>query len=320
MNSVKYLLFYKKLSNYLFCNIFGSVLECYELTGVGLLCTSALGLNLLLPNHTIYHLRSWSTQIKVMTSRMMAPSHYLKQCGLIIKLINKVLWHLYLWIIIKDLTIPISKIRLKLVLWYNFTSSPEIIHFILFSSDNSFVLCHGGELIFIATVFNPSDCCLLKGNKVPSPCVFCDHTAVGQCPKNLKQPCCMRSQSHGRLWPMLKLKFGNCWLTSKCCGSSCKKNSISVFNSNSRVFNSNSIFNSTNTNSGIGIAIELQFQFWNWINPNPAICPHNTPHISSCCNNEQTSNGSWCMGIKGEMSGTVCVTFTWYIYIYMSCL
>ena len=45
----------------------------------------------------------------------------------------------------------------------------------------------------------------------------------GQCSKNSKQPCCMRSQSHGRLWPLLKLKFGNCWLTSKCCGSSCKK-------------------------------------------------------------------------------------------------
>ena len=29
-----------------------------------------------------------------------------------------------------------------------------------------------------------------------------------------------------------------------------------------------------------------------------------------------TSNGSWCMGIKGEMSGTVCVTFTWHMYIY----
>ena len=29
-----------------------------------------------------------------------------------------------------------------------------------------------------------------------------------------------------------------------------------------------------------------------------------------------TSNGSWCMGIKGELSGTVCVTFTWYMYIY----
>ena len=30
-----------------------------------------------------------------------------------------------------------------------------------------------------------------------------------------------------------------------------------------------------------------------------------------------TSNGSWCMGIKGEMSGTVCVTFTWGMYIYI---
>ena len=35
---------------------------------------------------------------------------------------------------------------------------------------------------------------------------------------------------------------------------------------------------------------------------------------------DRTSNGSWCIGIKGEMSGTVCVTFTWDIYIYMSCL
>ena len=35
---------------------------------------------------------------------------------------------------------------------------------------------------------------------------------------------------------------------------------------------------------------------------------------------ETTSNGSWCTGIKGEMSGSVCVTFTWDMYIYMSCL
>ena len=31
----------------------------------------------------------------------------------------------------------------------------------------------------------------------------------------------------------------------------------------------------------------------------------------------ETSNGSWCIGIKGEMSGTVCVTFTRDIYIYI---
>ena len=111
-----------------------------------------------------------------MASCMIAPSHYLKQYGLDIKLINKVPWHLYQWIIIEDLKIPISKTRLKFVLWDNFTSSPEIIHFILFSSDKSFVLCHGGKLIFIITIFNPSDCCLLKGNKVPSPCVLCDRT------------------------------------------------------------------------------------------------------------------------------------------------
>ena len=33
--------------------------------------------------------------------------------------------------------------------------------------------------------------------------------------------------------------------------------------------------------------------------------------------NRDTSNGSWCMGIKSEMSGTVCVTFTWDMYIYI---
>ena len=33
-----------------------------------------------------------------------------------------------------------------------------------------------------------------------------------------------------------------------------------------------------------------------------------------------TSNGSWCMGIKGEMSGTVYVTFIWDMYTYVSCL
>ena len=65
------------------------------------------------------------------------------------------------------------------------------------------------------------------------------------------------------------------------------KNSILVFNSNSRVFNS--IFNSTNFNSNSGIGIELQFQFRNWIDRNPATCPHNTPHIPSCYINEQTT-------------------------------
>ena len=38
--------------------------------------------------------------------------------------------------------------------------------------------------------------------------------------------------------------------------------------------------------------------------------------MTNCAQCARTSNGSWCMGIKGEMSGTVCVTFTWYMYIY----
>ena len=39
LNYVNYLLFYMKLLNYWFFNMFGSVLECYELTGVSLLWT-----------------------------------------------------------------------------------------------------------------------------------------------------------------------------------------------------------------------------------------------------------------------------------------
>ena len=40
-------------------------------------------------------------------------------------------------------------------------------------------------------------------------------------------------------------------------------------------------------------------------------------YISKMTSLYWTSNGSWCIGIKGEMSGTVCVTFTWDIYIYI---
>ena len=98
---------------------------------------SALRLSLLWPNHAIKHRISWSTQTLVMASYIMAPSHYLKQYGLIIKLVDKVLCHLSQWIIMKDMKIPISKMRLKLIRWDNFTPSHEMIH--LFSCDNSFV-------------------------------------------------------------------------------------------------------------------------------------------------------------------------------------
>ena len=34
INSVKYILFYMELLNYLFCDMFGGILECYELTHI----------------------------------------------------------------------------------------------------------------------------------------------------------------------------------------------------------------------------------------------------------------------------------------------
>ena len=143
-----------------------------------------------------------------MASCIMAPSHYLKQCGLIMKLINKVMWYLSQWITMKDLNIQISKMRLKLICWDNFIPSPEIIH--VYSTDNSFVCVMVVELIFIAIIFNPFGLCLLKGNKVPFPWSFVT-TPQGAMSQELeRQTFCMRSQSHERLWPrldLLKLKF-----------------------------------------------------------------------------------------------------------------
>ena len=60
LNFVNYLLFYMKLLNYLFFNMFGSVLGCCELTGVSLLWTrmalaNEAKIGLVLKNLGIYH-------------------------------------------------------------------------------------------------------------------------------------------------------------------------------------------------------------------------------------------------------------------------
>ena len=110
--------------------------------------------------------------------------------------------------------------------------------------------------IFIVTIFNPSDCCLLKRSKVPSSCVFCDQTTGGQCFRNLN-PVAWGVKSHEILWPLFKLKFGNCWLTSKCCGSSSKKfNSGFRFPFQSLQFQFHFQFHQ--------FQLQLKFQNWNW--------------------------------------------------------
>ena len=117
------------------------------------------------------------------------------------------------------------------------------------------------------------------------------------------KPCSMRSQSHGRLWPLLKLKFGNCWLTSKCGGSSCKTlNSGSQFQFQSLQLQFHFQFHqfqfqlelSCNSNSGIELTPTLPLAHWN------------TPHIPSCYNNEQTTQ-------------TTNKSFKQLIYIHISC-
>ena len=157
-----------------------------------------------------------------MASCMRAPSHYLKQCGLIIKLINKVLWQQFRWIIMKDLKIPISKMRLKLIWWDNFTPSHEIIN--SFSSDNSFVCVMVLSWYILSPSIIPLGSVCWRGTGYPPHGLLWPHHRGAMSQELKRQTCCMRSQSHERLWPpLLKLKFGNGWLTSKCCGSSCKK-------------------------------------------------------------------------------------------------
>ena len=103
---------------------------------------------------------------------------------------------------------------------------------------------------------NLSRCCLLWSVTLTDPSTrtkyWCNYSRGTRHPPHVsfvptpqgamsqEHTCCMRSQSHERSWPplltWLKLKFGNGWLTSKCCSNSCKK------------------FNS-------GFQFQLQFQF-----------------------------------------------------------
>ena len=63
--------------------------EWSEVVSIALLFL-ACGVNSLGPSDTIWRGRSWSTMVQVMACCLMAPSHYLNQCWLII---SKVLWH-----------------------------------------------------------------------------------------------------------------------------------------------------------------------------------------------------------------------------------
>ena len=86
----------------------------------------------------------------------------------------------------KDLKIPISKMRLRLICWDNYTTSPEIIH--LFCTgigiDNSFVYVMvvswyllSASLIGLASVY-------LRGTRYPPHGLLWPHHR-GQCLKNL---------------------------------------------------------------------------------------------------------------------------------------
>ena len=70
------------------------------------------------------------------------------------------------------------------------------------------------SLILLATVYS-------RGTRYPPHVSFVTTPQGGL---SQEHACCMRSQSHERSWPhLLKLKFGNGWLISKCCCTSCQK-------------------------------------------------------------------------------------------------
>ena len=139
-----------------------------------------------------------------------------------------------------------------------FTPSPEITY--SFSSDNSFV-CF---MVISWYLFSPSLIPLAfvysRGTRYLAMCLLWPHPRGAMPKEHKKQTCCMRSQSHERLWPpLLNLKFGNGWLTSNCCGSSCKNfNSGFQFQFQFQGFQFQFYFQFH------WLQFQFQFRNWNW--------------------------------------------------------
>ena len=101
--------------------------------------------------------------------------------------------------------------------------------------------------------------------------------------------CCMRSQSHERSWPpLLKLKFGNGWLTSKCCGSHCKKiNSSFQFQFQFQGFQFQFHFQFHQ------FQFQFQFRIWNWNWPAIPIPELNWPQPWLCTLHDKHYLNHW---------------------------
>ena len=97
----------------------------------------------------------------------------------------------------------------------------------------------------------------------------------------------MKSQSYERLWPpLLKLKFGNGWLTSNCCSSCCKKiNSGFQFQFQFQGFEFQFHFQFHQ------FQFQFQFRNWNWAAiPIPEL---NAPNPGSCGSVASIPHGVW---------------------------
>ena len=165
--------------------------------------------------------------------------------------------------------------RPKLVCWDNFT---QALKSFIYSAVIIvlFVMVVSWYLLSLSLILR-TGLCLLKGNKVPSPCVFCDYTTGGNVRRTYLF---MRSQSHERSWPpVLKLKFGNSWVPSKCWGNSCKiLNSGFQFHIQFQGFQFQFHFQFHQ----FQFQFQVQFRNWNWNWPAITIPELNWPQPWRC--------------------------------------
>ena len=114
------------------------------------------------------------------------------------------------------------------------------------------------SLILLASVYS-------RGTRYPPRVSFVTTPQGGL---SQEHACCMRSQSHERSWPhLLKLKFENGWLISKCCCTSCQK------------FNSGFQFQFQGFQFQFHFQFQFQLQNWNWNWPAISIPESNWPQL-----------------------------------------
>ena len=87
----------------------------------------------------------------------------------------------------------------NLICWDNFIPSPEIIY--LFSSDNGCVMVVSWQLLSQSLI--PLASVYSRGTRYPPHSLLWPHHKGAMSQELKRKTCCMRSQPHERLWPLL---------------------------------------------------------------------------------------------------------------------